>query len=87
MKLDCTVQNIKVLTKRVFQGKVKADGTQNIYYQLGVSNGNELGEIGCTLEVYDQVILDKTYDFHFSYETRYDKVFIRFDKASASGTK
>ena len=85
MKLTCNVSNIQVLTKRVFEGKTKPDGTKNIYYQLGINTGNELGEVGCTLEVYDQVILNKTYDFVFSYETRYDKNFIRFDKALPSG--
>lgn len=88
MKLDCTVSNVKVLTKRVFEGKkVNSDGSKNTYYVLGISNDRELGEVGCSLEVYDQVILDKHYDFHFVFETRYDKVYIRFDKASAVGSK
>ena len=88
MKLDCTVSNVKVLTKRVFEGKkVNADGSKNTYYVLGISNDHELGEVGCSLEVYDQVILDKHYDFHFVFETRYDKVYVRFDKASAVGSK
>lgn len=85
MKLDCVCPNIKVLTKRVFEGKQKADGTKNVYYNLGIQTPTELGEVGCTLEVYDQVILDKSYDFHFTFETRYDKVYIKFDKASACG--
>lgn len=80
MKLDCIVSNVKVLTKRVFPGKTRPDGTQNVYYMLGVQTPSEIGEVGCTLQVYDKVILEKTYDFHFIFETRYDKVYVRFDE-------
>lgn len=85
MKLDCTVTDIQVLTKRVFEGKkVNADGSKNVYYQLGVSTGSELGEVGCTLAVYDKVKPNTLYDFHFVFETRFDKVFVRFDDCQES---
>lgn len=85
MKLDCTVCDIQVLTKRVFEGKkANSDGSHNTYYQLGVSNGSELGEVGCTLDVYNKVQTQKLYDFHFVFETRYDKVFVRFDDCQES---
>ena len=89
MKLDCTVCDIEVLTKKVIQGKkVNADGSVNTYYILGVSNGEELGEVGCTLSVYNKVNVRKIYDFHFAFETKYDKVFVKFDDcAECSDTK
>lgn len=87
MKLDCNVFDLTVVTKRVFEGKkVNADGSKNIYYQIGVANGTDLESLGCTLDVYNAVELNKTYDFHFVFETRFDKVFIRFDSCQESPT-
>lgn len=80
MKLDCYVMDVQVLTKNVINGKTKPDGTFNVYYQLGIRSNDELGTVNCTLDVFNAVIVDKHYDFHFDYETRFDKVFIKFDK-------
>lgn len=89
MKFDCYVNNIQVLSKRVIEGKkVNDNGSKNVYYMIGVrSENDEIGEVGCTLDVFDHVIKDKCYDFHFIYETRFDKNFIKFDSYSEATLK
>ena len=78
MIFNCFVSNCKVLTKKVVNSK-KKDGTDTTYFQLGVMYDDDLTTVNCTSDVFNDVIVDKCYDFSFKLNTDYDRVWIRFD--------
>lgn len=86
MIFNCYVGNCKVLTKKVINSK-KKDGTDTTYFQLGIMYDDSLGTVNCTSEVFNDVIVDKTYDFSFKLNTEFDKVWIRFDSYHESKVK
>lgn len=82
MVLNCYVPNVKIINKKVIEGKVKDDGTFNTYYSLGVIAGDDLGKANCTLDVYNEVSEGKTYDMHFVINTDYKDIWVKFDACS-----
>ena len=73
MIFNCYVANCKVITKKPIQSK-KKDGSDVTYFQLGIMYDDSLCNVNCTSDVYNDVIVDKTYDFSFKLNTEYDKV-------------
>lgn len=65
-----TFNNGLIMTKKTTQGKKDPSKT---YYYLGVIADNELGEIGCTEEVYNYCEMGKTYDFTTSFKTEFQQ--------------
>lgn len=86
MKLTCYVPSCQVLTKEVVEGKPKSDGTVTTYYRLGIKHDGHIGEVNCDLSVFQSVIEDKFYDFRFSFNTDYEKIWVRFDAFMESST-
>ena len=68
MKVDAKIYNVTVITKKEQKG-VK-DVTQ-VYYRLGVWKDQEVGELRCTKEIYDQIEALHTYDLGFLFNTEY----------------
>lgn len=86
MIFNCYVANCKVITKKPIQSK-KKDGSDVTYFQLGIMYDDSLCNVNCTSDVYNDVIVDKTYDFSFKLNTEYDKVWIRFDNYHEATSK
>lgn len=76
--------NVKVLEKPVLEPYTKSDGTVAYYPKLAVLQGQSAGMADCSRDVYDKVEIGKTYDFYFSLNTDYDKVFIQYKAAIPS---
>lgn len=68
MKVDAKLYECTVITKKEAQG-VK-DPTQ-MYYRLGVWKEQEVGELRCTKEIYDQIEPLHTYDLGLMFNTDY----------------
>lgn len=60
--------NAMVMTKKKNESKKEAG---RFFYSVGVVANNELGEISCSEEVYNQTEIGKTYDFATTYRTDY----------------
>lgn len=86
MIFNCYVANCKVLTKKVINSK-KKDGSDVTYFQLGIMYDDSLDTVNCTSEVFNDVIVDKSYDFSFKLNTEYEKVWVRFDGYHESTVK
>lgn len=71
MKVDAKIDFCLVMTKKEIQG-VK-DPTQ-MYHRIGVVREDELGELRCTKEVFDQVEKGKMYDFGFVFNSEYNSL-------------
>lgn len=79
MKFEAVAHNLKVLSKSVAEQTVKETGEVKTYYNLTLKGPDgEIGKCGCDLDVYNSVIEDKSYDFYFTLNTGYEKVFVRF---------
>lgn len=92
MKIGAIAPNMTVLSKIVKEADKKDSngnktGEKVTYYNLLLkSPDGEYGQVGCTLDVYDKVQNDKTYDFGFSVNTVYDRIYIRFDEVYETGS-
>lgn len=71
MKVDARLYECTVITKKEVQG-VK-EPTQ-MYYRLGVWKEQEVGELRCTKEIYDQVEPLHTYDLGLMFNTDYNSL-------------
>lgn len=88
MKFEVIAPNLKVLSKSVAEQTIKETGEVKTYYNLTLKGPDgEIGKAGCELDVYNSVIEDKTYDFRFTLNTSYDKVFVRFHSFSEAKSK
>lgn len=67
MKILCAITNVKVLTKEATPSR---DNTAT-YYKLGIMSGNELGNVSCSEDVYNNVQTDKVYDIACTYNSEY----------------
>lgn len=71
MKVDAKLYECTVITKKEVQG-VK-EPTQ-MYYRLGIWKEQEVGELRCTKEIYDQVEPLHTYDLGLMFNTDYNSL-------------
>ena len=69
-----------VLTKKAMQGS--KDPTQ-VFYRLGVMQGDELGELSVNADTFNSVEQGKPYVFTYTYNTEYKS----FQLTSASAGK
>lgn len=70
MIINGKFDNGLVMTKKEIQGKKDPSKT---YFSLGVIADNELGEIGCTEDVYNFCEVGKTYDFATAFRSEYQQ--------------
>lgn len=71
MKVDAKLYKCTVLTKKEVQGK---EDPTKMYYRLGVWKDQEVGELRCTKEIYDQVESLHTYDLGLMFNTDYNSL-------------
>ena len=69
MKVYGKVENALVMTKKVTPG-VKDPSKQ--YFSVGIVKDDEIGELRCTEEVYNQVEVYNFYHFGSVYNSEYD---------------
>lgn len=89
MSFNCVARNLRVMSKSVAEGKANPEtGEVRTYYNLTLQGPDgEIGRVGCDLDVYNSVLEDKAYDFGFSLNTGYDKIFVRFTSVSEANKK
>lgn len=88
MKFEAVALNLKVLSKSVSEQTIKETGEVRTYYNLTLQGSDgEIGRCGCDLDVYNSVVENKTYDFYFTLNTSYDKVFVRFHSFGEAKSK
>ncbi len=68
MRVEGSIVDALIMTKKEMQGKSDPDKT---FYRIGIVKDEELGEMSCTKEVYDQVQKMCSYDFGFIFNSEY----------------
>ncbi len=71
MKVDAKLYECTVITKKEVQGKHDPD---KMFYRVGVWKDQEVGELRCTKEIYDQVEPLHTYDLGLIFNTDYNSL-------------
>ena len=68
MRVEGSIIDALVMTKKEMQGKSDPDKT---FYRIGIVKDEELGEMSCTKEVFDEVQKMCSYDFGFIFNSEY----------------
>ncbi|MBD5541364.1 MAG: hypothetical protein HDR00_09290 [Lachnospiraceae bacterium] len=68
MRLEGSVVDALVMTKKE-QENSREPG--NFFYRIGIVKDEELGELSCTKEVFDEVEKMHSYDFGFRFNSEY----------------
>lgn len=71
MKVDASITACLVMTKKEIPNKTDPN---IFYYRIGVVREEELGELRCTKEIFEQVEKGKTYDFGFVFNSQYNSL-------------
>ncbi len=70
MKVDAKLLEVTVITKKEVAGKDPGV----FYYRVGVWKDQEVGELRCTKNIYDQVEALNTYDLGLIFNTEYNSL-------------